>query len=63
MKEVYCLIEKRTEIKKNLSRKPLKIDDALRADAEQYPDDYQHERAGLHILVVGLPLLVMHSSV
>ena len=34
------------EIKRTRPRKPSKIDDdALRADVEQYPDDYQYERA------------------
>lgn len=33
-------------LKKTRSRKPTKIDDdALRADVEKYPDDYQYERA------------------
>ena len=33
-------------IKRTRPRKPSKVDDdALRADVEQYPDDYQYERA------------------
>ena len=38
--------KKRIEIKRTRPRKPSKVnDDALRADVEQYPDDYQYERA------------------
>ncbi|MRT39684.1 transposase [Acinetobacter sp. RIT698] len=38
--------KKSIEIKRTRPRKPSKIDDdALRADVEQYPDDYQYERA------------------
>ena len=38
--------KKRIEIKRTRPRKPSKIDDdALRADVEKYPDDYQYERA------------------
>ena len=38
--------KKRIEIKRTQPRKPSKVDDdALRADVEQYPDDYQYERA------------------
>ena len=38
--------KKRIEIKRTRPRKPSKVDDdALRADIEQYPDDYQYERA------------------
>lgn len=38
--------KKRIEIKRTRPRKPTKIDDdALRADVEKYPDDYQYERA------------------
>lgn len=38
--------KKRIEIKKTRPRKPSKVDDdALRADVEKYPDDYQYERA------------------
>ena len=38
--------KKRAEIKRTRPRKPSKVDDdALRADVEQYPDDYQYERA------------------
>ncbi|WP_237415977.1 IS630 transposase-related protein [Acinetobacter nectaris] len=34
------------KVKRALPRKPFKIDDdALRADVEKYPDDYQHESA------------------
>lgn len=40
-------MEKSIEIKRTRPRKPSKIDDddALRADVEQYPEDYQYERA------------------
>lgn len=38
--------KKRIEVKRTRPRKPSKIDnDALRADVEKYPDDYQYERA------------------
>lgn len=38
--------KKRIAIKRTRPRKPSKIDpEALRADVEQYPDDYQYERA------------------
>lgn len=38
--------KKRIEIKRTRPRKPSKIvNDALRADVEKYPDDYQYERA------------------
>ncbi|MBF7684062.1 transposase [Acinetobacter sp. B5B] len=38
--------KKRIEVKRTRPRKPFKIeDDALRADVEKYPDDYQYERA------------------
>ncbi|MBF7694287.1 IS630 transposase-related protein [Acinetobacter pollinis] len=37
--------KKRIEVKRTRPRKPSKIDnDALRADVEKYPDDYQYER-------------------
>ena len=38
--------QKRIEIKRTRPRKPSKIDnDALRADVEKYPNDFQYERA------------------
>ena len=38
--------KKRIEIKRTRPRKPSKVDDdALRADVEKYPDDFQYERA------------------
>ena len=38
--------KKRIEIKRTRPRKPSKIDnDALRADVEKYPNDFQYERA------------------
>lgn len=38
--------KKRIEIKRTRPRAPSKIEnDRLRADVEQYPDDYQYERA------------------
>ena len=39
-------MEKAYRSQKNSGTQPSKIhDDALRADVEQYPDDYQYERA------------------
>jgi transposase len=38
--------KKRIEIKRTRPRNPSKVDDdALRADVEKYPDDFQYERA------------------
>jgi transposase len=45
--------KKRIEIKRTRPRKPSKVDDdALRADVEQYPDDYQYERVNLVSFIV-----------
>jgi transposase len=37
--------KKRIEIKRTRPRKPSKVDDDALRDVEQYPDDYQYERA------------------
>ena len=53
--------------KKNSTKKPSKVDDdALRADIEQYPDDYQYERAarfGCGISTIGDALKGLNITV
>ena len=59
--------KKRIEIKRTRPRKPSKVDDdALRADVEQYPDDYQYERAarfGCGISTIGDALKGLNITV
>ncbi len=59
--------KKRIEIKRTRPRKPSKVDDdALRADVEQYPDDYQYERAarfGCGISTIGDALKDLNITV